>query len=670
MMYANVAVPAPLHKLFTYSVPDHLLSRAKPGMRAVVSFHRRKLVGYIIELTKKAPVQGVAKDLIELPDETPTFSPALLKLISWIADYYCAPIGDCCRAASPVVLNRVPKETKSRNTSLANLDLETVLATLAPQFTPDQIRAYDQLTQELKAGFHTTLLHGITGSGKTEIYLKLIDDVIKDGKQAILLVPEIGLTPQLLNNVKARFGELASVYHSSLTDKNRLAEWNKMRSGETKVVVGTRSAVFAPFDKLGLIIVDEEHDTSYKQEESPRYQCRDTAIVRAKFEGVPIILGTATPAIETYHNALAKKYSYIYLDKRATGALLPTVQIVDLKTERPSDRKAGSIFPAMRAAIQETLNDKKQVILFLNRRGYASFLLCKDCGFTPTCPNCDITLTYHLHGHNLVCHYCDYKIPGADVCEKCGGTEVSPLGLGTQKIEEELGRLFPAARVGRLDRDISNKRGAGADVLKKMKDGEIDILIGTQMITKGHDFSNVTLVGVIDSDVSLNIPDFRSSERTFQLLTQVAGRAGRAEHPGKVLIQTYTPDNHAIVHSQQHDYFAFYKSEIGHREEVCYPPFSRLANLLIRGNDEKKVKAYAEALGSYLAKAEADGLTILGPVPAMLKKVSGKYRWQMLIKSEKVSMLSKALKAAIEFSDNNAPAGVQMITDVDPSSTL
>lgn len=670
MMYANVAVPAPLHKMFTYGVPSNLADRAKPGMRAVVSFHRRNVVGYIIELTKNAPSRGVAKDIIDIPDESPTFSPAMIKLISWMADYYCAPVGDCFRAASPVVLNRVPKETTGRKRTQLPGNIEDVLPTSEPEFTTGQTQALDKLRSGLNGGFHTTLLHGITGSGKTEIYLKLIDDMIKSGRQSILLVPEIGLTPQLLGNVKARFGDLASVYHSGLTDKNRLIEWQKMRKGETKVVVGTRSAVFAPFDRLGLIIVDEEHDSSYKQEESPRYQGRDTAIVRAKFEDVPVILGTATPAIETFHNAKTKKYSYIYLGTRATGAELPSVKIVDLKTERPSDRKAGSIFPALKGAIQETLDAKKQVMLFLNRRGYASFLLCKDCGFTPTCPNCDITLTYHLHGHNLVCHYCDYKIPGPDVCEKCGGTNVSPLGLGTQKIEEELLRLFPNARIGRLDRDISSKRGAGEDVLKKMRDGEIDILIGTQMITKGHDFPNVTLVGVIDSDVSLNIPDFRSSERTFQLLTQVAGRAGRAEHPGKVMIQTYTPDNHAIAHSQNHDYFAFYDSEIGHRGEVGYPPFSRLANLLIRGNDEKKVRAYAEALGSYLGRDAADGLTILGPVPALLKKVSGKYRWQILLKSVKVSTLSKALKKVIEHSDENAPAGVQIITDVDPSSTL
>lgn len=676
-MYANIAVPAPLHKLFTYRIPEALKAQTVPGMRAVVSFRKRHVIGYIISLTEKAPERGETKEIKEitdLPDSEPLFRPKFLKLVQWIADYYCAPIGDVCKATLPNAFSKLPKRTIAKTLRKTEIAYDKSNTAVGLQLKEEQMSAFEQLKKIIgPPSFSATLLHGITGSGKTEIYLRLIADVLKKGGETIFLVPEIGLTPQLLSRVRERFGKLVSIYHSGLSDSIRLNEWEKMRRGKTKIVVGTRSAVFAPFPNLGLIIVDEEHDTSYKQEESPRYNGRDTAVMRAKLEEIPVVLGSATPSIESFYNAKTKKYHYIHLEKRATGAELPKVELIDMCAAR-NGKRHQNISRALITEISKSLRDKHQVMLFLNRRGYAPFVLCKDCGFTPTCPNCEITLTYHLQNRSLVCHYCNFKIRAPDICEKCGGIDIKPLGLGTQKIEKELSELFPGARIARLDRDIAGKKNAVRDILKKMKNGLIDILVGTQMITKGHDFSNVTLVGIIDSDISLNIPDFRASERTFQLLTQVAGRAGRGEHPGKVLIQTFSPHQPPIQCAKEHDYFSFYDMEIKQRKSCEYPPFTRIANITLKGNNEKKVSEYSEVLGRHLNSLKTKGLkeelTILGPAPAVLKKISGKYRWQILLKGKKVSVLSSVLKEAIKFSEKNAPSGVNVIIDVDPANTL
>ncbi|MDZ4224679.1 MAG: primosomal protein N', partial [bacterium] len=438
--------------------------------------------------------------------------------------------------------------------------------------------------------------------GKTEIYLQSIKKVLQAGKQAILLVPEIGLTPQLIGRVQSRLETPVAIYHSGLSDAWRMVYWEKMRKGEINVVVGTRSALFAPFPNLGIIIVDEEHDNSYKQAEGGfYYHARDAAIVRGKLEEAQVILGSATPSLESFHNAKKGKYQYIHLSKRATGALLPSVELIDLRQEKFIEGSRTLSNP-MKEAISETLYRGEQSLLLLNRRGFANFLLCEDCGKALECPNCSISLTYHKNPPSLVCHYCDTKIAPPENCPFCQSLAIKPLGEGTQSLEEELKKNFPDAGIFRLDRDTATKREDRHAILKAMKSGKIDILIGTQMIAKGHDFPNVTLVGVILADTHLHLPDFRSREKTFQLLTQVAGRSGRGAKAGRVLIQTFYPEDMSLLCAQKHDFETFSQQELMARETLLYPPFSRLAQIRVQGPDEKNVEMTAKALKKYLGK--------------------------------------------------------------------
>lgn len=482
----------------------------------------------------------------------------------------------------------------------------------------------------------TYLLHGVTGSGKTEIYLHLMESCISQGKQAIFLVPEIALTPQMVRQVTARFGERVAVLHSSLTVRERYDEWKRIKRGEVDVAVGARSAVFAPFDNLGLIIMDEEHESTYKSESSPRYHAREIARFRSKHEQSVLLLASATPAIESYYLAMNGTYNLLTLQTRVGNAELPEIIVSDMRLELEQGNR--SIFSRkLQREIQETIACKQQTILFLNRRGYSSFVSCRSCGFVAQCPNCNISLTYHRVNHYLVCHYCDYKTDMLQYCPKCGSPYIKHFGIGTQRVVDELERLFPNARVVRMDADTTAGRQSHEQILHAFRTGQADILVGTQMVTKGLDFEKVTLVGVLAADLSLYLDDFRAEEKTFDLITQVCGRAGRGKYPGKAVIQTYDPDHEAIRLSRQGDYRAFYEREIATRMQLCYPPFCEMVNLTFSAQSEKTAQDAAvqfhDALCRLVQKTEHKAyFQVYKAVPAPMMKVNGQYRYRFFIK--------------------------------------
>jgi primosomal protein N' (replication factor Y) len=535
-----------------------------------------------------------------------------------------------------------------------------------PKPTSDQEGVLGEILKGIRSKrFSPFLIYGVTGSGKTEIYLRAIEEVLTQGREAIVLVPEISLTPQLLSRFKDRFGENLALLHSGMGRGERYDQWRRIWKGEVKIAMGARSAVFAPFRNVGIIIVDEEHDPSYKQEEKLKYHARDVAVVRAKQAEASLLLGSATPSLESFYNVEKGKFKLLNLPERIEGKPLPKVEVVDMKKE-------GSLLSEeLKAALKKNIEDKKQSLLFLNRRGFANFILCPDCGHTFKCPNCSVTLTYHLQDRSLRCHYCDYRIQAPGDCPKCQGHRLQGMGIGTERLEQEIRTLFPETQVGRMDRDTTSRRKSHLQILKRLESGSIDILVGTQMIVKGHDFPNVTFVGVVSADTSLHFPDFRSSERTFQLLTQVAGRAGRGEVFGEVVIQTFNPDHYSILRAKDHDYVGFYQEEIQFRKALEYPPFSRFINFRLAGNSEKRTKAMAEEMGrigqALLKKGYGKAIEILGPSAAPFAKMRGKFRWQMLAKGKISTLLhqfTKGLASRMEVQLRGK--GVHLDIDVDP----
>lgn len=548
-----------------------------------------------------------------------------------------------------------------------------------PRLTKKQQEVLNRVIKGIKSGkFSPFLLYGVTGSGKTEIYLRSIEEVIRLGKEAIVLVPEISLTPQLVSRFRSRFGNNIALLHSGLSEGERYDEWRRIKKRKVKIAIGVRSAIFVPFENLGMIIVDEEHETSYKQEEKLRYSARDLAMVRGKFASAVVILGSATPSLESYYNLQIGKLIPLSLPKRIENRPLPLVEVVDMREEAKDNSNKGLIFSKrLKDTIKETLTRKEQVLLFLNRRGFATFAICEECGLIIKCPNCSVSLVHHFKGGALHCHYCDYSRQMPDLCPECKGGRVQSFGLGTERVEEEVKRLFPYARVARMDRDTTTRKRSHHRILKKFEKGEIDILIGTQMIAKGHDLPGVTLVGVISADTGLGFPDFRASERTFQLLTQVAGRAGRGDLPGKVIVQTFNPGHYSIQQARLHDFVNFYREEIGFRKELNYPPFCRLINLRIISNSKRKAAEYAEDLGGFskdLLQKNGDYqkyIEILGPVTAPLEKLRGKYRWQMLVKGQKSNLLHSFARQVLQEAPLRIKgSGVTLSVDVDPINML
>ncbi len=538
----------------------------------------------------------------------------------------------------------------------------------APELTQAQAEACEAISAALsEETFRPFLLYGVTGSGKTEVYLRAIEETLHRSKRALVLVPEIALTPQLARRFLRRFGAGISLFHSGLTGAQRLDEWRRMRSGHVNIVIGARSGIFAPLENLGLIVVDEEHDPSYKQEDSCPYNARDMALARGKLEGACVILGSATPSFESFVNAQRGKLTRLDLPGRHHGGGLPRVEILDLKTtDRPSNKASFFTVPLL-DAIQEALGRNDQVVLFLNRRGFDTFVQCRSCGTVLKCPNCDVSLTHHKQAGDVRCHLCGFSRLSPPLCPECSGTTLFFGGSGTQKIEEELRGFFPDARIERLDRDTTRRREDLEGILDRFRNREIDILTGTQMIVKGHDFPGIALVGVLCGDLSLHFPDFRASERTFQMITQVAGRTGRETDSGLVILQTFDPEHEAIRLSSVHDFEGFFQQDSEVRQELTYPPFGHLILIRVEGNNEKIVEKKTVQLSraARLIKGDSRDVTVLGPAPATRKKVVGKYRWQILLKGADRNPLRHIV---LKLRDDGLlkARGLKIVVDVDP----
>jgi primosomal protein N' (replication factor Y) len=602
--------------------------------------------------------QRLVARLLNPPAAEHTLSPAQARALAYLREIPFAPVSELVAKAevSPAVLRQMAKkgwlelvpEAVRRNplAHLAHLPAEP-----APELTVEQRQAYEAVLSAHDSGcFRTFLLHGVTGSGKTEVYLAAIGAVLQRGGSALMLVPEIGLTPFLARRLTQRFGSLVALLHSSLSPGERVDEWERIRSGAARVVIGTRSAVFAPLVNLRLIVVDEEHDTSYKQSESvPHYHGRDTAILRASRLKCPVILGSATPAVETFQHSVVGKYTRLELPRRIGNRPLPEVTLVDMREVFKRHGELRFISDELQTAIAETCSQGEQVIVLLNRRGFASCWLCKACGFVMECPYCSVTLTYHRADHYLACHYCGHTVPPPSRCPECHGEGIAYVGEGTEQLEARLRELFPTLAIARLDRDTTRRRGAFERIFHDFASGSLNILVGTQMIAKGHDFPNVTLVGVVSVDAGLMLPDFRAPERTFQLIAQVAGRAGRGDRPGRVIVQTYRPEHYALVAGCQQDYRAFFDQELIQRQAAYYPPFCVLATVIIRHERELEGQALGEKVAELLRAAipqaaPADApLRVLGPAPAPLARLRGEYRFQILLKARQRVQIRQAL---------------------------
>lgn len=533
---------------------------------------------------------------------------------------------------------------------------------VAPTLTEEQRQVVESIDIN---GYSKNLIYGVTGSGKTEVYLRLIKKVLDSGKNAIVLVPEISLTPQITNRFLARFGDVVAILHSGLSLGERYDEWKKIKSNKCRIVIGARSAIFAPLSNIGIIIIDEEHDTSYKSETSPKYDAKEVADYVAVTEEIPLVMGSATPDIVTYYKALNGEINLFELKNRVSKFGLPEVEIVDMREELATGNK--TVFSRkLYYAMKEAIKNKEQIMLFLNRRGYSTFIMCRDCGYVVKCEDCDVSMTYHLDSNKLVCHYCGKTKDLMSTCPSCGSKNIRYFGSGTQKIEVEIKKYFPEASVIRMDVDTTRVKGGHEKILTKFKDEKIDILLGTQMIAKGHDFSNVTLVGILAADSSLNIGDYRANERTFQLLTQMAGRAGRGAKKGTAIIQTYMPDEFSINAAKEQDYERFYAIEINMREKLNYPPFCDIIVLIISGTDEEKVRCEANKLYEVLHKQ----FNVYTPVPAPISKINNEYRWRVLLKEEIDYDKLKVFHELISIFYNQKDNEVKVSIDVNPNNML
>ena len=642
-----------------------LLALAKTTAATVRRLEDRGLLTLAAEISERDPY---AREHI-LPSQSLPLNPAQAQALAAIIAAMDKGSVEC--GVQSAECKRLPSKAQSPEAAGVQGSMFEVQGSRFPPVRSAECKSLP--SSPLPPGSSSFLLHGVTGSGKTEVYLQAIAYALEKGQGAIVLVPEISLTPQTVERFKARFSSgprqtLVAVLHSHLSAGERHDEWHKIRQGRARIVIGARSAIFAPVEPLGLIVVDEEHEHSYKQEEAPRYHARDVAIVRGQMEGAVVVLGSATPSLESYYNCTKGKYTLLRLPERADDKKMPVVRIVDMRQNvRPG--KAVSIFsPQLKEAIAQRVERKEQVILFLNRRGYSTSLQCPLCGYVAECPNCSVSLTYHRHENKLCCHICAHVAPVPTVCpnEKCRNPGIRYSGLGTQKVEATLVKLFPQARTVRMDSDALKRKEDYRRILGDFRVGKIDILVGTQMIAKGLHFPNVTLVGIIYADLALHQADFRAGERTFQLLTQVAGRAGRGDIEGEVFVQAFTPFHPAIQFARRHDFEGFYEQEMGFREQLKYPPVGRIALLTLKGRNEEKVKFSADYLKQELEKAvgEIKDLVIRGPAPAPLLKAETYYRYQIMLRAQRMATLSQRL--AVLVRTLTLPEDVTLAVDIDP----
>lgn len=718
-MFAQVAVPLRLPAL-TYRIPPGML--LGPGDPVNVKVRKKTFGGIVLstlaELNEEPKFE--LRFIDSIADDFPKLRPETIKMLQWASDYYHCPIGEVLRGFlppdpsprkkehfflsekgsytqesdlkgksqralltrlkenGPVSLRGTERATVKKLIELGLVEKKIVHDETMPVATPStqspftltdhQASALEEIRFSQDQGtFHTFLLQGVTGSGKTEVYLRAAAHSLSQGKSVLVVVPEIALTPQLVSRFKNRLGENIAVLHSGISDGERSHQWHQLNRGAYKVCIGARSASFAPISGLGLIVVDEEHDSALKQEDHLRYSARDLAVMRGKFSSATVLLGSATPSLESFHNALGGKFKHILLPDRASGRSMPEVIVVD----RTKDAGEGSLSNHLRRAMKETLASKGQIMLLLNRRGFSSFLLCSGCGFVPECPNCSVSLTNYKASKLLKCHYCGFVDDIPKACAKCGNEEIFPGTLGTESLEEEVRLAFPGHNVIRIDRESVERKGTLEKALASIASGEAEIVIGTQIIAKGHDFPNIALVAVVNADSSFHLPDFRASEKSFQLFTQMAGRAGRGERPGRVILQTYNPKHPSIIHSTNHDYRNFAEEEMRFRHAFQYPPYTRMARILLSAPSSSIAEGSAEKVANLLRKsAEMLQVEIVGPAPAALSKVQNRYRWNLILKSIRPSplhsLLMKLRLAAPDLLDRR----VLVQIDVDPVSLM
>src|SRR5438132_4285106 len=727
--------PVPLHDLLTYGVPDALHDLA-PGMRVRIPLGRQARVGVVAGFAVTPP-PGQLRSVLEVLDREPFLPAELLELCRWTARYYLVSLAEVIATIVPrplpprlservvrlvrrldddagrALARRAPARAHAYRTLLAAENGELVEAAARsagipatalrglvaaglaetivrepcpavphdersadrPLLTSAQRSAVEALGMALGQGTSASfVLLGVTGSGKTEVFLAAAEHALAGGRDVVLLVPEIALTHQIVERVRARFGGAVAVLHSGLGLRERWTEWRRIRSREARVVVGARSAVFAPVERLGLLVVDEEHDSAYKQEEGLRYNARDLAVVRARLAGAVAVLASATPSAESYQAALDGRHRLLTLPERPTAHPLPVVEVVDLRARADDRKRSRLVSEELRRALEANLAAGGQTLVFLNRRGFAVYLQCAGCGAALDCPLCSVTLAWHRAARALVCHHCRHTRRPPATCPACGTGTLEAFGVGTEQIEAALRACYPLAVVDRLDRDAAQRLGAQRRILRDWRAGTTDILVGTQMVSKGHDVPGVTLVAVLLADLSLNVPDFRAAERTFQLLVQVAGRAGRGDTPGRVVVQTFRPEHPSVAAAAHHDYAGFMARELDRRRTLGYPPFARLVNLRLDGQDGAAVeRAARELAGRMRRRAPELGLgeeSVVGPAPPPLERVRGRWRWQILLRSGDVRALRTLAAAARSALPGATRAPVRLVIDVDPYSML
>ncbi len=720
-MIVNVLVETTVNKhnqMFTYLVPNIIKDKIKIGIRVLVPFGKRQLEGFILEiLTEEKKYDYELKSVIDVIDEEPVLNNEMIELGRYMSDHYLAPLISCYQTMLPVGLkaktrvkvnpktenyiiiaksvkeindfinsnpyqkqneilikllnNKKIKKTNINGSPLLNLIKQGLVKEVAKEYyrldenfskkesnielTKNQQNAINEIINNKQDSIF--LIHGVTGSGKTEIYMNIIKEALNENKTALILVPEISLTTQLINQFKNRFGKKIAVLHSALSDGEKYDEWRKIVRKEVSIVIGARSAIFAPIINIGIIVIDEEQEGTYKQENNPRYHTLDIAIFRAKKHNAKIILGSATPSLETYARARKGIYKLLELKERINQKPMPEVTIIDMKE---SIKKGNTLFSdILIAKIKEKLNNQEQIMILLNRRGYANYVICRDCGYVHKCQNCDITLTYHKTNETMRCHYCGYADKKKLECSKCSKGEMKIFGIGTQKVEEKLKELFDDIKIVRMDSDTTNKKGSHDKIINDFNHHKYDLLLGTQMIAKGLDFSKVTLVGVINGDMSLSIPDFRSGENTFQLLSQVAGRSGRSNEEGEVIIQTFNPDHYVIQTAKNHDYIGFYKREMIIRKKLNYPPYCFIALIRVLAKDYNEGLKESSKISSYLRKKLSNN-QILGPSVSSLSKIKNTYRFQCLIKYRTKKELDQELKKVISHYENNSKVSIEI----------
>jgi len=651
-MFADIVFNRPIEPL-TYEIPSDYRG-VYPGMRVAVSLRNRPAVGIIYKLKSETDLSKVKK-IDEILDKKPVLNEDLIRTAEWISRYYLCSVGEALWTIVPKGIKKREKQVVMESAKPGEDELE---------LTADQKIVHNALLQSINSGRgEHLLLYGVTGSGKTEIYLRIIHEVVRRGKGAILLVPEISLTPQTVKYFSKRVGNELALLHSRLTKAEKINEWHRILSGEKKIVIGARSAIFAPLKTIGIIIIDEEHETSYKSDETPRYNARSVAFYRAKSHNASLLLGSATPSVESYYLAKQKKLKLLRLPRRVLNQDFPRTHVTDLRKTKGEKYIAKPLL----SAIEERLKHQEQVILFLNRRGFSPHVYCENCGYVFKCRNCDITLTYHKKKMHLSCHYCGYTMKPPDVCPNCRDERIAFSGFGTEKIEKILNDRFPGAVIVRMDTDTVKKRTSITQILSAFSKKQIDILLGTQIVTKGLHFPNVTLVGVLNADIPLNFPDFRSAERTFNLITQVSGRAGRGEKGGEVIIQTYNPIHYAIQSAKNQDYEEFFTQEIKFRQVLIYPPFCRIVRLIFRGpdlekllNSARKAVLFFQEKNSYIA--------LLGPSECPISRIKNNYRVHIIIKLEKIAPIQPFL---LEFKSMMSKIRDHYVAiDIDPVSML